>query len=227
MPKLSVVFPTKNEEPTIARAIGKVRETFPGEDLEIVVSDSSSDRTPEIAAGMGAKVVSPPRLGYGAAYIHGFKQCTGEIVAMADPDGTYDLGELSTLLKPLLDGTADFVMGSRLKGDMEKGAMPASKRYFGNPLLTWILNVLFRTGISDAHCGMRALGRVALESMDLKTTGMEFASEMLVEAKRKGLRIAEVPISYHPREGTPSKLSSLGDGWRHISYMVRARLGFC
>ena len=152
---------------------------------------------------------------------------TDAIRAAGMPDGTYDLGELSTLLKPLLDGTADFVMGSRLKGDMEKGAMPASKRYFGNPLLTWILNVLFRTGISDAHCGMRALGRVALESMDLKTTGMEFASEMLVEAKRKGLRIAEVPISYHPREGTPSKLSSLGDGWRHISYMVRARLGFC
>jgi hypothetical protein len=133
--------------------------------------------------------------------------------------------ELPMLLAPMEEGRADLVMGSRLKGKMEPGAMPALKRHLGNPLLTWLLNALFGVGVTDAHCGMRALTADSLRRIDLQTTGMEFASEMLVEARRAGLRIAEVPVSYRRRRGAPSKLSSLRDGWRHVRYMIRARLG--
>jgi len=222
---VSVVLPCRNEEPTIGEAIEAAREALEDKKYEIIVPDNSTDRTPEIARSLGAIVVTPPTLGYGAAYRFGFERCRGRLIAMADPDGTYDLRELPNLLQPLEEGAADIVMGSRLRGKIEEGAMPAFKRHFGNPFLTWLLNLLFRVGISDAHCGMRAMTGDALGRMELRTDGMEFASEMLVEAKRKGLRIAEVPISYRRRRGTPSKLSSTRDGWRHIKYMFRARLG--
>jgi glycosyltransferase involved in cell wall biosynthesis len=222
---ISVVFPCKNEEPTIGEAIDRARRAFSDRDLQVVVPDSSTDRTPEIARELGALVVTPPGLGYGAAYIHGFKHCGGRLIAMADPDGTYDVLEMPGMVRRLEDGGFDMVMGSRLRGEMEPGAMPAFKRYFGNPFLTWMLNLLFGVGVSDAHCGMRVFTREALDRMDLKTTGMEFASEMLVEAKRAGLKVGEVPISYRKRSGAPSKLSSLGDGWRHIRYMLSARFG--
>lgn len=224
-PEISIVLPCRNEEPTIADAISSATRAFPNRRVEVIVSDSSTDRSPEIARGMGAIVVTPMTLGYGAAYRFGFQHCHGSFVAMADPDGTYDLMELPMLLAPMEEGRADLVMGSRLKGEMEPGAMSAFKRHLGNPFLTWLLNMLFGVGVTDAHCGMRALTVDALRRIELRTTGMEFASEMLVEARRAGLRIAEVPISYRRRKGTPSKLSSLRDGWRHVRYMVRARLG--
>jgi len=224
-PEISIVLPCRNEEPTIADAIAAARKAFEGRRIEVIVPDSSTDRSPEIARGMGAIVVTPATLGYGAAYRSGFQRCTGRYIAMADPDGTYDLTELPMLLAPLEVGRADLVIGSRLRGRIEPGAMPAFKRHLGNPFLTWLLNALFGVGVTDAHCGMRALTAGALRMMDLRTTGMEFASEMLVQAKRAGLRIVEVPISYRRRKGAPSKLSSLRDGWRHVRYMVKARLG--
>jgi predicted CopG family antitoxin len=122
-------------------------------------------------------------------------------------------------LKPLLADEADFVMGTRLKGEIKKNSMPWLHRYIGNPLLTGTLNWLFRTNISDAHCGMRAITRDAYEKLDMKSEGMEFASEMIIEAARKKLRISEVPITYYPRQ-TPSKLHSWGDGWRHLRFMM-------
>ncbi len=222
---LSIVMPTRNEEAAIGQAIETSRRAFSGLRLEVIVSDSSTDSTPEIARSLGATVVNPPELGYGAAYIYGFRHARGRLMGMADPDGTYDLGELPALLEPLENGSADLVIGSRLKGNIEAGAMPGFKRYFGNPLLTWLLNILFDVGVTDAHCGMRAFTRDAVMAMELRSRGMEFASEMLVEAKRKGLKIKEVPISYHKRLGSPSKLKSLGDGWRHIRYMLLARVG--
>lgn len=224
VPEISIVLPCRNEEPTIGDAIAAARKAFDGRRIEVIVPDSSTDRSPEIARDMGAIVVTPATLGYGAAYRCAFQYCNGRYVAMADPDGTYDLTELPFLVGPLEQSRADLVMGSRLKGRMEPGAMPAFKRYVGNPFLTWLLNALFGVGVTDAHCGMRALTAEALRRMDLRTDGMEFASEMLVEAKRKGLRIVEVPISYRKRRGTPSKLSSLRDGWRHVRYMFSARL---
>jgi len=141
---------------------------------------------------------------------------------MGDADGTYPLNTTYEFVQPLLTGDYDMVMGSRLKGDIQKGAMPALHRYVGNPFLTWLLNALFKAGVSDAHCGMRAIRREALDKLKLQSSGMEFASEMIIEAAREKLKIAEIPITYYPREGD-SKLSSFADGWRHLRFMMLYR----
>jgi glycosyltransferase involved in cell wall biosynthesis len=220
MPSLSIVMPSMNEEETIRICIEKAQSLFKkyGIEGEIIVADNSSDRTAEIATSMGAKVIGPIK-GYGNAYLKGLAEAKGEYIAIADADNTYDLLELDKFLDPLLAGEADFVIGSRLKGNIKKGAMPWLHQYIGNPLLTGILNFLFKTKISDAHCGMRAFTKEALEKMNLKTHGMELASEMVIEAAKSGLRIKEVPITYYSRR-TPSKLRSFQDGWRHVRFMM-------
>ncbi|MFA4662848.1 glycosyltransferase family 2 protein [Pyrococcus kukulkanii] len=219
--EVSVVIPTLNEEKTIGRCIEKIKKVFEEHNIkgEIIVADNSTDRTPEIARSLGAKVVTPDRRGYGYAYIYGFRYARGKYIVMADGDDTYDFLEMPKLLEPLMKGEADLVIGSRLKGKILPGAMPKLHQYIGNPLLTWILNLFFKVGVSDAHCGFRAFTREALKKMNLRCPGMEFASEMLIEAKRKGLRIKEVPITYYPREGE-SKLRSFSDGWRHLKFML-------
>ncbi|MFA4701980.1 glycosyltransferase family 2 protein [Pyrococcus kukulkanii] len=219
--EVSVIIPTLNEEKTIGRCIEKIKRVFKEYNIkgEIIVADNSTDKTPEIARSMGAKVVTPDGRGYGYAYIYGFRYAKGKYIVMADGDDTYDFLEMPKLLEPLMKGEADLVIDTRLKGKILPGAMPALHRYIGNPILTWILNLFFGVGVSDAHCGFRAFTREALEKMNLKCPGMEFASEMLIEAKRKGLRIKEVPITYYPREGE-SKLSSFSDGWRHLKFML-------
>ncbi|HII00970.1 TPA: glycosyltransferase family 2 protein [Methanosarcinaceae archaeon] len=223
MPSLSIVMPSMNEEETIKICIEKAHEIFKtyGIEGEVILADNSSDRTAKIAAAMGAKVIGPVK-GYGNAYLKGLAHAKGDYIAIADADNTYDLLELSEFLGPLMNGEADFVIGSRLKGNIKKGAMPWLHRYIGNPLLTAMLNLLFKTSISDAHCGMRAFTKEALEKMNLKTRGMELASEMIIEASKSGLRIMEVPITYHPRK-TPSKLRSFQDGWRHVRFMMLYR----
>lgn len=190
-------------------------------EAEILVSDSSSDQTTEIAQMLGARVLLPDRMGYGNAYLYAFARARGKYIAIMDGDLTYDPSELPKFIR-LLEGGADLVIGSRLKGDIKPGAMSPLHRYLGNPLLTWLLNLLFATGISDAHCGMRAISRDGLDRLNLRTGGMEFASEMIIEASRNGLRIEEVPISYYPRKGF-SKLISLSDGWRHLRFMMLYR----
>jgi len=189
---------------------------------EVIVADSSDDGTFEAAKGCGAYVFRPGKLGYGNAYLEGFSHAKGRYVVIMDGDLTYDPKEIKGLLELLLTGRWDMVMGTRLKGRIEPGAMPALHRYVGNPMLTGILNHLFDTRISDAHCGMRAITKEALDKLNLRTGGMEFASEMVIEAASKGLRIAEVPITYHPRRGQ-SKLSSFSDGWRHLRFMMLYR----
>ncbi len=163
--------------------------------------------------------MNPDRLGYGYAYIYAFRFAKGKYIVIGDGDDTYDFLEMPKLLEPLKRGEADLVIGSRFKGKILPEAMPWLHRYIGNPLLTKILNILFKTGVSDAHSGFRAFTREALERMDLKCHGMEFASEMIIEAVRRGLRIKEVPITYYPRQGE-SKLSSFSDGWRHLRFML-------
>ena len=195
-----------------------------GMDGEVIVADSSSDSTPEIAQSLGAVVVRPEKLGYGNAYLAGFLHARGEYIVIIDGDLTYDPREMPQFIKLLLNGEADFVIGTRLKGDIKEGAMPALHRYIGNPLLTWILNRLFGAGVSDSHCGMRAMTREALDSLHLRAGGMEFASEMVIEASRKRLRMREVPITYYPRKGA-SKLRSFSDGWRHLRFMMLYRPG--
>ncbi len=224
MPEVSVVIPSLNEERTIEICIRNAQLALRDENIdgEIIVADSSTDRTPEIARSLGARVVIPRKRGYGNAYLEGFSAASGKYIVMADADNTYDLLEMPKLLKPLRENRFDFVMGTRLKGDIKKKSMPWLHRYVGNPLLTKTLNSLFGMNISDAHCGMRAIKREALEKLELKSRGMEFASEMLIEAGRKGISVTEVPISYYPRV-SPSKLNTFNDGWRHFRFMMLYR----
>lgn len=223
MSTISIVMPSMNEEGTIGICIKKslaVIDNYKFEG-EIIVVDNSTDRTAEIAESMGAIVIKPVK-GYGNAYIAGLSCSIGDYIAIVDTDNTYDILELPKFFDLLISGDADFVIGSRLKGNIKKGAMPLLHQYIGNPLLTWILNLLFKTRISDAHCGMRAFTRDALNKMNIRTRGMEMASEMVIEAADKGLRIREVPITYYVRDAQ-SKLRSFQDGWRHLRFMILYR----
>jgi hypothetical protein len=218
--KVSVVIPCLNEAASIERCVARAREALEGQGWrsEVIVADNGSeDGSAELAKAAGALVVFEPRRGYGSAYLAGFAAATGEYIVMADADLTYDFGDIPRFVEEL-DGGADLVMGDRMKG-IQPGAMPWLHRYVGNPVLTGILNLFFRTGVRDAHCGMRAVRRDALPRLDLRTTGMEFASEMVIRAGKARLEITEIPIHYHPREGD-SKLSSLRDGWRHLRFLL-------
>src|ERR1700743_2881319 len=165
--------------------------------------------TPRLAADAGAIVVHEPERGYGSAYMAGFAVARGRYIVMADADLTYDFGEIPHFLAELQDG-ADMVIGNRMQ-NIQPGAMPWHHRYIGNPLLSGFLNLLFSTGVDDAHCGMRALRRDVLPQLDLRTTGMEFASEMVIRAAKEHLELRQFAIEYHPRGGE-SKLSSFRDG---------------
>lgn len=220
-PQVSIVIPCKDEEKTIGAVIGKALSTLGEQHLEgeVIVSDNSTDNSREIARKMGVKIITPHKNGYGSAYLEAFRHAGGTYFVLADADDTYDLREMPKLLAPLLTDKADFVTGTRLKGEIKKNSMPWLHRYIGNPILTGTLNRLFKTSLSDAHCGMRAITRDAYEKLGMKSEGMEFASEMIIEAARKKLRITEIPITYYPRQ-TPSKLHSWGDGWRHLRFMM-------
>lgn len=227
MPNVSLIIPTRNESETICECIERSLQAFKdmtdmGLSGEVLVVDSSSDGTADIAASCGARVIRPGKLGYGNAYLAGFEQARGDYFVLMDGDLTYDPAAMRDMIALLLSGNYDMVMGSRLKGNILPGAMPALHHYIGNPFLTGMLNWLFSSSISDTHCGMRAISKGALESLSLRSGGMEFASEMLIEAVCKGLRIAEVPITYYPRRGS-SKLHSFTDGWRHVRFMMLYR----
>nr|QNO55027.1 undecaprenyl-phosphate 4-deoxy-4-formamido-L-arabinose transferase [Methanosarcinales archaeon ANME-1 ERB7]QNO55098.1 undecaprenyl-phosphate 4-deoxy-4-formamido-L-arabinose transferase [Methanosarcinales archaeon ANME-1 ERB7] len=221
MPEVSVVIPSLDEEGTIGRCIEKVKQVFNENHIEgeVIIADNSTDKTAKIAKSLGATVITPERKGYGNAYLAGLSHAKGDFIVISDSDGTYDLSEMPKFLEPLIKGDADFVIGNRLGGNILKDAMPWHHRYIGNPILTNILNWLFKIEISDAHCGMRAFTKEAYEKMDLRTGGMEFASEMIIVGARKNLRIKEVPITYYPRI-SPSKLRSFSDGWRHLRFMM-------
>jgi glycosyltransferase involved in cell wall biosynthesis len=217
---VSVVIPCLNEAASIERCVTRAREALEGQGWrgEVIVADNGSeDGSADIAKAAGALVVFEPRRGYGSAYLAGFAAATGDYIVMADADLTYDFGDIPRFVEEL-DRGADLVMGDRMKG-IQPGAMPWLHRYVGNPVLTGVLNLFFRTGVRDAHCGMRAVRREVLPQLDLRTTGMEFASEMVIRAGKARLAIAEIPIHYHPREGD-SKLSSFRDGWRHLRFLL-------
>jgi glycosyltransferase involved in cell wall biosynthesis len=217
---VSVVIPCLNEAENIERCVRLAlevmrREGIPG---EVVVADNDSeDRSAELAAAAGAQVVHEPRRGYGSAYMAGFNAARGRYIVMGDADLTYDFNEIPRFVKELEDG-AELVMGDRMD-NIQPGAMPWLHRYVGNPILSGTLNLFFKTGVRDAHCGMRALRRDVLPRLDLRTPGMEFASEMVIRASKEKLDIREFPIEYHPRGGE-SKLSSFRDGWRHLRFLL-------
>ncbi|MBV8431585.1 MAG: glycosyltransferase family 2 protein [Solirubrobacterales bacterium] len=217
---VSVVIPCLNEEQNIDGCVRAAQQGLSAAGLRgevIVVDNDSEDRSAALAAAAGATVLHEPRRGYGSAYLAGLAAAKGDYVVMADADLTYDFADIPRFVEKLAAG-ADMVIGDRMD-NIEPGAMPWLHRYIGNPMLTGILNLFFRTGVRDAHCGMRAVRREAIARLDLRTTGMEFASEMVVGAAREGLVIDELPIKYHPRGGE-SKLSSFRDGWRHLRYLL-------
>lgn len=220
---VSVILPTLDEEKTIGECIKKIQIVLHNNAIngEIIVADSSRDRTPEIASSLGALVIHPKNQGYGNAYLAAFAIAQGRIIVIGDADNTYDFLELSRLLKPLDEG-ADMVIGSRFLGEIKAGSMSYLHRYIGNPLLTSMVNNIFHASFTDTHSGFRAISREALQKLTLKSGGMEFASEMIIAAARSGLHIREVPITYYPRI-TPSKLQSFSDGWRHIRFMLLLR----
>jgi glycosyltransferase involved in cell wall biosynthesis len=219
-PLVSVVIPCLDEAENIERcvtsALAALRDM--GVCGEVVVVDNGSeDDSAELAERAGARVVHEPRRGYGSAYLAGFAGSTGRYIVMADADLTYDFNDIPRFVGAL-EGGAEMAIGDRMD-NIQPGAMPWLHRYVGNPILTGLLNLFFRTGVKDAHCGMRAVRRDVLERLDLRTTGMEFASEMVIRAAKEKLTIAEFPIEYHPRGGE-SKLSSFRDGWRHLRFLL-------
>jgi glycosyltransferase involved in cell wall biosynthesis len=220
LPLVSVVIPCLNEAENIESCVRAALEAIVrmGVHGEVVVADNNSeDDSARLAEKAGARVVVERRRGYGSAYLAGFEASRGRYIVMADADLTYDFEEIPRFVEALEEG-AEMVIGDRMD-NIQPGAMTWSHRYIGNPILTGLLNLFFRTGISDAHCGMRALRREVLPRLDLRTTGMEFASEMVIRASKEKLKIAEFPIEYHPRGGE-SKLSTMRDGWRHLRFLL-------
>jgi glycosyltransferase involved in cell wall biosynthesis len=216
---VSVVIPCLNEAETIAECVARARTTLGKAGLEgevLVVDNGSTDASGELARAAGALVVEEPRRGYGSAYLAGLAVARGDYIVMVDADLTYDFGEIPRFVQELEDG-AQLVVGNRMQ-NIKPGAMPLLSR-LGNPLLSGFLNALHRTNVRDAHCGMRALRRDVLPVLNLRTVGMEFASEMVIRATRERLDVREVAITLHPRVGA-SKLSPFRDGWRHLRVIL-------
>jgi glycosyltransferase involved in cell wall biosynthesis len=219
-PRVSVVIPCLNECWTIRDCVRRASDALHANGLDgevLVVDNGSDDGSARIAAAAGARVISEPRRGYGSAYMAGFAAARGRYIVMADADLTYDFNEIPRFVSEL-DAGADMVVGNRMD-NIEPGAMPWHHRYIGNPVLSGLLNLLFHSGIVDAHCGMRAVRSDVLPRLDLRTTGMEFASEMVIRATKERLDVRQFAIAYHPRGGE-SKLSSFRDGWRHLRFLL-------
>ncbi len=215
-----MVIPCLNEAENIVQCVTSAREVMERHGVrgEVIVADNdSSDSSAELARTAGARVVVERRRGYGSAYLAGLAAARGRYIVMADADLTYDFNEIPRFVENFEAG-ADMVIGNRMQ-NIQPGAMPWLHRYVGNPLLTGFLNLLFRTGIRDAHCGMRGVRRDVLPRLNLRTTGMEFASEMVIRAAKENLDVRQFPIDYHPRGGE-SKLSSFRDGWRHLRFLL-------
>lgn len=224
IPQVSVVLPCLNEAETVAACVTQALETLRESALKgevLVVDNGSTDNSSEIAERAGARVVRESRRGYGSALRRGAQEASGDYVVIADADGSYDLSEIPRFVAELREG-ADLVMGSRVLGTIERGAMPWVNRRVGNPLLSGLLNLMFRSRVSDAHCGMRAFTKSAFRRMKASSSGMEFASEMVVKAALAGMRIVDIPITLRPdlRSSHGSHLRPFRDGWRHLRFML-------
>jgi hypothetical protein len=221
--ELTVLMPCLDEAKTVATCVRKAIEAClkAGVEAEVLIADNGSrDGSPELARAAGARVIQVPEKGYGAALRAGIEAARGRFVVMGDADDSYEFQDVPRFLERLRAGD-ELVMGSRFRGIIHPGAMPFLHRFLGNPVLTWILNLFFGAGITDAHCGMRGFSRAAIRSLALRSPGMEFASEMVIRAAQQKLRIGEVPTSLRPDgRGRRPHLRTWRDGWRHLRFML-------
>ncbi len=221
--EVTVVMPCLNEAKTIGPCVTQALETLARSGLrgEVVVADNgSTDCSAEIARGLGARVVPVERKGYGSALLGGILAARGTLIVMGDADQSYDFSQVPEFVAKLREGF-DLVIGNRFAGGIEPGAMPPLHRYLGNPVLTAIGRLFFKSPCSDFHCGLRGFRRDAVLQLGLRTTGMEFASEMIVKATLFHLRIAEIPTTLRPdARGAPPHLRTWRDGWRHLRFLL-------
>lgn len=220
---VTVLMPCLNEAETLATCIQKAQKYFMQNHLngEVLIADNgSNDGSQEIATQLEARVVHIKEKGYGSALQGGIAAAKGEYIIMGDADDSYDFSNLTLFIDKLNEGY-QLVMGNRFKGEIKDGAMPPLHRYLGNPVLTWIGRLFFTSSCGDFHCGLRGFRKDAIESLDLRTTGMEFASEMVVKASLYKLKITEVPITLYPDgRSRPPHLRSWRDGWRHLRFLL-------
>jgi glycosyltransferase involved in cell wall biosynthesis len=224
MMELTVLMPCLNEAATVGTCVAKARSFLERAGIagEVLVADNGSDDgSRELACAAGARVVEAPQRGYGAALAAGIAAARGRYIIMGDADDSYDFSRLEEFVEKLRAGHP-LVMGNRFKGGIRDGAMPWLHRYLGNPVLSFIGRLLFRAKVGDFHCGLRGFDREAMRRLDLRTPGMEFASELVVKASLAGWRIAEVPTTLQPdgRGGRPPHLRSWRDGWRHLRFLL-------
>lgn len=223
VPELSIVMPCLNEAETLGVCIEKAQRALRALDIqgEIIVADNgSTDGSQAIATRMGARLVLVDLKGYGSALMGGITAARGRLIIMGDADDSYDLSRLGPFVEKLREGY-DLVMGNRFKGGIAPGAMPALHRYLGNPVLSGIGRLFFRSPCGDFHCGLRGFSKAAIMTLDLRTTGMEFASEMLVKAALHNLRVIEVPTTLSSAgRSRPPHLRRWRDGWRHLRFML-------
>ena len=221
--ELTILMPCLNEAATIATCVAKARDFLErtGINGEVLIADNGSDDgSAELAQRAGARVVEVAERGYGAALAGGIAAARGRYVIMGDADDSYDFGRLDGFVAKLRAGYP-LVMGNRFRGGIRKGAMPFLHRYLGNPVLSFMGRLLFRARVGDFHCGLRGFDREAVSSLQLRTTGMEFASELVVKASLAGWRIAEIPTTLSPDgRGRPPHLRSWRDGWRHLRFLL-------
>jgi glycosyltransferase involved in cell wall biosynthesis len=221
--ELTILMPCLNEAETIAVCVTKALAFLAGYGIsgEVLIADNgSTDGSQAIAANLGARVIAVADKGYGAALRGGIARARGRYIIMGDADDSYDFSALEAFVDRLRAGV-DLVMGNRFKGGIERDAMPALHRYLGNPVLSWLGRLLFRIDAGDFHCGLRGFNATSIRSLDLHTTGMEFASEMVVRSALQGLRIEEVPTTLKPDgRSRPPHLRTWRDGWRHLKFLL-------
>ncbi|MGB9598431.1 MAG: glycosyltransferase family 2 protein [Minisyncoccales bacterium] len=220
MPEISIVLPCQNEEQALPFCLRKIKEIIEKNKLsaEIIVSDSSFDKSPAIAQREGVILVKHDQPGYGRALLEGFKKARGKYIFFADADGTYDFSEIPRFIEELKRGY-DLVIGNRFTGRMEKNSMPFLRKYIGNPFFSFLFKFFFGIKIKDPHSGIRALKKEILKKLDLQTNDMEFASEMIIKAKKNNLKIKEISTSYFCRKGR-SKLKNFAHGWQHLKLIL-------
>lgn len=224
--KISIILPCLNERQALPACIDELLKTISENRLtaEIIIVDNGStdgsigyvrERT---LTTPSLRTINEPRRGYGAACLAGFEAATGDYLYLADADLSYDFSEIPLFIEALQNGN-DLVVGNRFNKNIERGAMPFLHRYIGNPILSSIVRIFFSIKIHDIHCGARAITRDAYKKLSLRTRGMEFASEMIIQSSKQGLTMTEIPTHYRPRIGI-SKLQTFGDGWRHLRFIL-------